>query len=136
MIQLDKTYKWFVSPLAILLLWELSVYFNLVSEVFPAPSEVILRIKFLITKDFGFLLHILDSLKRLAIGSLLAIPLAILLAISVEFNRVLAFIARPVIAIIYPLPKLAIFPLLIIILGSGELAQIGIIFIGVFFAVH
>ena len=133
-IELNKVHLWILSPLLLLMLWELSGRAGFVSEnFFPAPSTVLNRLKELLFLNGEFFSHILASLERLLIGGLMAVPLAILLAIVVEFNKYAAIVFKPLIALLYPLPKLAIFPLLIIILGTGVAAQIGIIFIGVFF---
>jgi ABC-type nitrate/sulfonate/bicarbonate transport system permease component len=134
-IKINKIYFWFISPVSLLLIWEFASKIDLISNLFfPPPSIIFLRLIEL-SKQAFFLEHLSSSLKRLLLGSSLAIPFAIGIAILIEFNRVASILLKPLIAIFYPLPKLAIFPLLIVILGKGHLAQIAIIFIGVFFLV-
>ncbi|MFB9073428.1 ABC transporter permease [Citricoccus parietis] len=50
-------------------------------------------------------------------------------------NRWVRTIAEPIIAATYPIPKTAIFPLLLIIFGLGESSKIAVVAIGVFFPV-
>lgn len=136
LIHLEKSYHWLAAPIILLLLWELTSRLGWWDvNFFPAPVDILERLFSNLFNSSEFLGHVGASLWRLFLGSVLAIPLAIGLAIGVEFHKGLAFLFKPLIALFYPMPKLAIFPLLILILGTGHLAQVGIIFIGVFFLV-
>lgn len=124
-----------LSPAVVLLLWELSTRMGLLNGMyFPTPSEIFSHLFHLLGTG-EFWLEIYFSLKRLFLGSLIALPLAILLAITIFEKPLIKKSVTPLIALTYPLPKLAIFPLLLMIFGIGDASKIAIIAIGVFYLV-
>lgn len=126
----------FYSPLLLLALWELAGDFHVINiKYFPPPSQILVRLGFLLLQSNEFLSNIFLSLQRLAIGSALAVPLGIILAMAMGLNRKINQIINPLIALTYPIPRLAIFPLLLIIFGIGDASKVAIIFLGVFYLV-
>ena len=122
-----------VSPLALLLVWELCARFHFIdTRFFPAPSSVIgtlidmLRTGELVT-------HTAISMQRLAYGTILGALPALILGIAMGLNRPIRALFDPLIAATYPVPKSAILPLALLIFGLGEGSKIFMVAIGVFF---
>ncbi len=79
--------------------------------------------------------HILASLTRILWGFLLACSLGIIVGILIGFFSIPEALGNPIIAATFPIPKIAILPLLILWLGIGEASKVAVIVLGVFFPV-
>lgn len=124
------------SIIILLVIWEIGSKNNLINALyFPPPSEIISRLFYLIFNKTTFLNNIWASLYRLTIGSIISIPSAIILGIAISLNKYVDLFFKNLIAVTYPIPKLAIFPLMLIIFGVGDSSKIAIIAIGIFFLV-
>jgi NitT/TauT family transport system permease protein len=123
------------SPLLLLLLWELLARVGwLDTRFFPAPSRIAETLLLLI-KDGSLWTNTWASLQRLFWGFLLGGIPALILGIGMGLSRTLQAIFEPLVATIYPIPKSAILPLLLLIFGLGEASKIVMVAIGVFFPV-
>ena len=124
-----------LSILGVLLIWQaLSILSWIDLRFFPAPSAILENfISLLSSRDF--IQDCYWSMQRLLAASAIAIPSAIAIALLIEGSSAFGRIFRPWIAILYPIPKLAVFPLLLIIFGVGESSKVAMIFIGTFFLV-
>jgi ABC-type nitrate/sulfonate/bicarbonate transport system permease component len=77
--------------------------------------------------------HVAASLKRLAVGFVVGGAAGIAVGVAVGFFSVAEALGTPVIAATFPIPKIALLPLLILWLGIGETSKIAVIALGVFF---
>lgn len=126
----------FTAPAVILILWELLSRLKIISDIyFPAPDSIFLRFIYLLFGDPKFLSDIIFSLKRLSLGVIISVPCAIALGLSMGLNKRINRFLAPLISITYPIPKLSILPLLMILLGIGDISKIAIIAIGIFYLV-
>ncbi|NJL32873.1 MAG: UbiA family prenyltransferase, partial [Chloroflexaceae bacterium] len=124
-----------VSPLLLLALWELAVWAGWLNPVFyPPPSEVLVTFwEQLVSGEL--LAHIGISLLRIGAGLLLGGVPAIVLGLLMGINPVVRALMQPLAVAIYPIPKIALLPLVIVVLGLGEASKIATIAISVFFLV-
>jgi ABC-type nitrate/sulfonate/bicarbonate transport system permease component len=124
-----------ISPLALLIVWELCARFGVIdTRFFPAPSTVMATlIEMLRTGEL--VTHTAVSLQRLLFGAVLGGVPALLLGIAMGLNRPIRALFDPLIAATYPVPKSAILPLALLIFGLGEGSKIFMVAIGVFFPV-
>jgi NitT/TauT family transport system permease protein len=124
-----------ISPVIILLLWQALVWGGILdARFFPAPSTVILEsITLLATGELP--LDLAWTLSRVLIGFFLGAIPAVLLGIAMGLSPLLRAFLRPAIAALYPIPKVALFPLLMLIFGLGEPSKWAIVAIAVFFQV-
>jgi len=124
-----------ISPLGLLIVWELAAHFGFIdTRFFPAPSSVIATmIEMLRTGEL--VAHTAISLQRLAYGTVLGGIPALVLGIAMGLNRPIRALFDPLIAATYPVPKSAILPLALLIFGLGEGSKIFMVAIGVFFPV-
>ena len=78
-------------------------------------------------------MHVAASLKRLVTGFVVGGAAGIAVGVAVGFFSVAEAVGTPVIAATFPIPKIALLPLLILWLGIGETSKIAVIALGVFF---
>ena len=84
-----------------------------------------------ILSDPESLLNILDSLKRMAIGFSLAVAFAMPVGLLMGRSRLVAAFFNPLFMMIYPVPKAALMPIIMLWLGVGDVSKILVIFLGV-----
>ncbi len=125
-----------VGPLvfiAVVAFWEAGCRAGVIPPlVLPAPSEALAALVHLV--ETGLLWkHLGASLQRLLAGW----TLGTLLGIAVGFSIGLFSLARaslaPVVAAIFPIPKIALLPLFVIWFGIGEGSKVATILFGTFF---
>ena len=122
-----------ISPLGLLLVWELCVRFGFIdTRFFPAPSSVISTlVEMLGTGEL--VTHTAISMQRLAYGTVVGALPALILGIAMGLDRPIRALCDPIIAATYPVPKSAILPLALLIFGLGEGSKIFMVAVGVFF---
>ena len=113
--------------------WETAGRLSLVPPLFlPAPSDILMEGWGLLRSGQLFK-HVGVSLLRIGSGFLLAALLGTLVGILLGSSRLAEAIGNPILAAAFPIPKIAILPLLILWLGIGEAPKIAVIGLGVFF---
>ena len=119
------------TPIALLLVvWELASRTGLVSEdVLPAFSTVMERFWQLCSSGDMFV-HIGSSLLRVFSGLALGIVVGSTLGFALAASAMAQKLVQPSLTFLYPLPKSALIPVIIIWLGFGHSAQIAVIFLG------
>ena len=123
------------SPVLLLLVWEALVRAGVLdARFFPAPSRISETFVMLV-RDGSLWVNTWASLQRLFWGFLLGGIPALLLGIAMGLNRPLRAFVDPLVATTYPVPKSAIFPLILLIFGLGEPSKVVMVAIGVFYPV-
>ena len=127
----SKNKKWFFLPKSFRLLfagivsfnviwWLLAVVFN--NKALPNPIDVYAVLPKTLSR--GMLDHSMASLQRIFIGVLIALILGmaggILTGLSKKANKLL----NPLLYLSYPVPKLALLPVVMILFGIGETTKI------------
>src|ERR1700750_2943487 len=113
----------------LLALWQAAALI-LNTDSFPSALDGIRAIPAILT-DRGELINILDSLRRMAIGLSLAVLTAIPLGLMMGRSRAVASFFNPLLMVIYPVPKAALMPIIMLWLGVGDIAKTLVIFLGV-----
>lgn len=113
--------------------WMLGRFASFDLQLFPPFTEIFPRAARLITDGEFWRNSMNPSLSRLAIATVVSIPLALLSGLLIGRFETPRMIAMPLVDFIYPLPKVAIFPLVLAIFGLGPLSKIALIAIGMFF---
>lgn len=75
------------------------------------------------------------SFARLAAAIMVAVPLSYGLAACTFFSRPFEKFISPVIYFSFSIPKVALYPLILVIFGIGSMAQTFLIFVGVFYLI-
>lgn len=123
------------SPLLVLVLWELLTQIGTVDpRFFPSPSSIA-SVFWQELVDGTLLVDTLATLKRVAIGFVAGGVPAIILGLVLGLWPTARQLIAPIFSALYPVPKIATFPLLLLILGVGEAPKYTIIAIVVFFLV-
>ncbi|NDW18341.1 ABC transporter permease [Dysgonomonas sp. 216] len=71
--------------------------------------------------------HLSASLSRVCIGLIISLMIAVLLGMSMGYNKKVNRLLGPLLYFTYPIPKLALLPIVMILFGVGESSKIIII---------
>ena len=124
-----------VSPILLLVVWEAAGRAGtLDGRFFPAPSAIAGTF-FALLQSGELLDHTRTSLGRIAIGFTVGAVPGLLLGIAMGLSRIVRAAFKPVVGALYPVPKTAIFPLILLVFGIDEPSKYAIVAIGVFFLV-
>jgi NitT/TauT family transport system permease protein len=110
-------------------IWQIAALI-LNTDSFPSALDAIRAIPAILS-DRGDLINILASLRRMAIGLSLAVLLAIPLGLMMGRSRAVASFFNPLLMVIYPVPKAALMPVIMLWLGVGDVSKTLVIFLGV-----
>jgi NitT/TauT family transport system permease protein len=123
------------SVLALVVLWEASSRVGWVPPLFlPPPSRVVAEAGRMVASG-ELARHLALSLLRIALGFALGALAGTLVGLALGTSRLAEAVGNPLIAATYPLPKIALLPLMILWLGIGEAPKVTMIALGVFFPV-
>jgi len=78
-------------------------------------------------------LNLIASLERICWGSIVGIVPGVAIGLAMGWSPRIRKLVDPFIAAIHPIPKIAIFPLIMIVFGIGEISKIVAISISAFF---
>ena len=124
-----------LSPLLLLVLWEGAVQAGILNRIFvPPPSEVVVALVDGLV-DGSLVADVVVSSERIALGFLIGAIPATLLGIWSGLNRTVYYLVRPLATMLYPVPKIALLPLVIVVLGIGEVSKIATVAMSVFLMV-
>ncbi len=123
------------SPIILLFAWEMLVKFGaLDSRFFPAPTTILSTMYEMINS--GILLTDLKiSLFRIMGGFLLGAIPGLIIGLTMGIFPFVKIMLDPLVNALYPIPKLAIMPLIMILLGLTEFEKMVVIALGVVFLV-
>jgi ABC-type nitrate/sulfonate/bicarbonate transport system permease component len=123
----------FLSPIGLLLLWEIAGRTGLIDvRFFPLPSAIVLRLYTLMVSG-ELLRHLCASVQRLIFGFVVGGVPALFLGVAMGLSRPIRSAINPLISATYPIPKSAVFPLLLLIFGLGEASKIAMVALGIFY---
>jgi len=127
---------WWVNPVVIVLaltLWETLVRIGVLQALYFPPPTAVGRRLFELFADGTYLDHGRTTLYRMAFGLVVGASLGFFLGVAMGRSQPLRRIVDPIISALYPIPKIAILPLVMIYLGIGEASKLFVIVIGAFF---
>jgi ABC-type nitrate/sulfonate/bicarbonate transport system permease component len=115
-------------------LWQLADSTSLVNPLFlPAPLAIVRAIYQLAIS--GALWHHLSySLMRIGVGWVLGTAAGVAVGFAIGLSSLARSVGITFISALFPIPKIALLPLLILWLGIGEEPKIATIALGVFFS--
>jgi NitT/TauT family transport system permease protein len=118
-----------LACIGLLAVWQVASL-ALKNDSFPTAIEAIRAIPDILG-DKESLVNILASLRRMAIGFGIAVLFSIPLGLLMGRSRAVAAFFNPLLMVIYPVPKAALMPIIMLWLGVGEATKILVIFLGV-----
>lgn len=113
-------------------LWHIaSVFIN--KPILPTPLSIIEYIALNLSGEL--LIHLAYSFKRILIGLLVTVVVAVPVGIIIGYYNKIDLILSPILYFNYPVPKIALLPIAMLFLGLGEMPKIIMIFLIIFFPV-
>ncbi|RXH40119.1 ABC transporter permease [Bradyrhizobium zhanjiangense] len=118
-----------LACIGLLAVWQVASL-ALKNDSFPTAIEAIRAIPDILG-DKESLINILASLRRMAIGFGVAVLVSIPLGLLMGRSRAVAAFFNPLLMVIYPVPKAALMPIIMLWLGVGDITKTLVIFLGV-----
>ena len=120
------------AALALIMAWQIVSWF-VNSPLLPGPFVV--AATFVKELRGELAIHFLISLWRVLASIALAVLLAVPAGIALGQSKILDRTFAPVIYMLYPIPKVVLVPIVLLLFGIGEFPKIFIIFIILFFQI-
>jgi ABC-type nitrate/sulfonate/bicarbonate transport system permease component len=95
-------------------------------SLLPPPLAVFARLAEQLT-DPVFLQHAAVTLFRLFTGFAIAVVVGVVLGVAATGNRTVEALVRPVVRVLAPVPKIALYPAFILILGFEHASKIALV---------
>jgi NitT/TauT family transport system permease protein len=124
-----------ISPIGLLIVWELLLMAGIGDRRFiPAPSDIAARFwKLAVSGELA--LHVGVTLYRVALGFVIGTVPAVAVGLLMAMFKPVRIFFDPLIAALFPIPKIALMPLLLLAFGFGDASKIALVAIAVFFPV-
>jgi ABC-type nitrate/sulfonate/bicarbonate transport system permease component len=120
-----------LSPVVLLLLWELAARAGWVDvRFFPAPSEILRQLAAMIASA-EIWPHLGMTLSRVLVGFALGAIPGVAIGLAMGVSPLVAAIVQPLVQATFPIPKVAILPLFILLLGLGEASKYAVVAVSV-----
>jgi NitT/TauT family transport system permease protein len=124
-----------ISPIGLLAIWELLLLLGFGDRRFiPAPTDIAERLWILVASG-ELAEHVGVTLYRVFAGFFIGTIPAIVVGLLMAMFKPVRIFFDPLIAAIFPIPKVALTPLLLLAFGLGDASKIALVAIAVFFPV-
>ncbi len=124
-----------LSPLLLLAVWQALSSFGVIDRRFMPSPLSIGETAYGMILDGELATHLKASLIRIGTGFVIGSLIGVFLGMAMGLSRWLRAAIDPIVAAIYPIPKISLLPLVMIYLGLGEASKIFIIAFAVVFIV-
>jgi NitT/TauT family transport system permease protein len=114
-----KTYLY--SFIVITVLWYIT-FLTLKLPIVPSPIVIYIKI-FKIFKE-AIAIHALYSIARVFIGVFVSLVIGVLLGYLMGYYKKIDKLLSPLVYFTYPVPKMALLPIVMLLFGLGELSKI------------
>jgi NitT/TauT family transport system permease protein len=118
-----------LACMGLLAVWQMASL-ALHNDSFPTAIEAVRAIPAILAEK-DTLTNFAASLRRMAVGFGVAVALSIPLGLVMGRSRAVNAFFNPLLMVIYPVPKAALMPIIMLWLGVGDLAKTLVIFLGV-----
>ncbi len=125
----------FVIPVFVLAVWELAVRTGAVKPLFFPPPSLILQTFVRMIGSGELQRDLFPTLGRIFMGFAIGAVPGLILGLSMGWSPKIRLVLDPIISALYPVPKIAILPLIMLVLGIGEISKLTVIGIGSFFLI-
>lgn len=127
-----KIINFIIAFFIILVLWQVMAVV-ISNPLFPLPYAIVINIFKTFHSDIG--IHVLYSFNRIILGLLFTLAIGIPVGVLMGYFKKIDLIFSPVIYFNYPIPKIALLPIVMLIFGLGDFTKIIMIFLITFFPV-
>lgn len=124
-----------LTPVVLLGLWELAAQLDMIdTRFFSSPSRIF--IVFMQMAENGQLfVHTWASLVRVLVGFAIGTVCGLVLGLAIGVFPTVSAMFKPLVDATFPIPKVGLLPLVIILFGLGEGSKYAIIAIAVFYLI-
>jgi NitT/TauT family transport system permease protein len=119
----------------ILLLWEIAVQLGFLKPLFFPPPSLIFQATLRLISSGELQRNLYPTLIRVFFGFAVGAIPGMMLGLSMGWSSKIRLFVDPFISALYPIPKIAILPLFMLVLGIGELSKVAVVGVGAFFLV-
>jgi ABC-type nitrate/sulfonate/bicarbonate transport system permease component len=123
------------SPIVFLLIWEALVRARVLDERFVPPPSAVVAQFFTLAQSGELWKHVSITLFRIGAGYTIGVIPGICIGLLMAMWKPLRYVLDPLVAAIFPIPKIALMPLLLLAFGIGEFSKIALVAIASFFPV-
>ena len=124
-----------ISPIALLAIWQVLLMLGFGDRRFiPAPSDIAVRF-WQLAANGELWVHTGVTLYRVFAGFLIGAIPAIAIGLVMAMFKPVRIFFDPLIAALFPIPKVALMPLLLLAFGFGDASKIALVATAVFFPV-
>jgi ABC-type nitrate/sulfonate/bicarbonate transport system permease component len=128
-----RTAGW-IALVLVIGLWQLAGSAHLVNPLFLPPPSAIMRAIWQLALSGALWHHLSWSIMRIGTGWILGTGAGVVIGFAIGLSSLARGIGITFISALFPIPKIALLPLLILWLGIGEEPKIATIALGVFFS--
>jgi ABC-type nitrate/sulfonate/bicarbonate transport system permease component len=133
--KLQERLLYLISPIGLLLVWELLIRLGFGDRRFiPPPSDIAVRF-WQLTLNGELALHTSATLWRVLAGFVIGAVPAVAIGLLMAMFRPVRIFFDPLVAALMPIPKVALMPLLLLAFGFGDASKIALVTTAVFFPV-
>lgn len=122
-MKIDSRIKHICGIILVLTMWQL-LTINAENIIFPTPIEILIN---LVNKREVLFTHGLYSLLRVTVGLVITFALGLLIGIFSGVYPKVNESLSPLVYLAYPIPKMALLPFVLLLLGIGEASKIAMI---------
>jgi ABC-type nitrate/sulfonate/bicarbonate transport system permease component len=122
-----------LSPLAVLAVWQLASDMGWTNQRYVPSPLTIAQAGWDLALSGRLAIDIGASLRRLVVGFVLGAVPGVILGMVMGLNRWVRATIDPLVAALYPIPKIAILPLLMLAFGLGDGSKIAVVAMAVLF---
>jgi len=126
------TTAWLVFAIVVAA-WQAAGSLGLVSALFLPSPLAIVRALWRLAASGELWAHVSISLMRIGAGWIIGTAVGVAVGLAVGLFSLARAAGLPIVSALFPIPKIALLPLLILWLGIGETSKIATIALGVFF---
>lgn len=122
-----------LSPILVLVVWEAAVVaFGVSTIILPSPIQVAVALWQYVLSG-TFFSDVFSTLWRVFVGLVIGSVVGACLGLLMGYYAPVRAFFRPLISLTFPIPKIALVPLLVIWFGTGDSFKIVLAIIGVFY---
>jgi NitT/TauT family transport system permease protein len=125
-------YGWLIGIISLTALWWATSY-AVGGTIIPSPPRVAVRFIELLTPTL--LIHALTSLARVGAAMFLAFLAGLPLGLALGRFRALDRVCSPLVYLLYPVPKIALLPVIMLLFGLSDVSKVIVVFLVLFFQI-
>ncbi len=122
-----------ISPIIVLVTWEMLVRLGYLEALFFPPPSVIARTLWQLIVSGELKRELSVTLRRIILGFGLGVIPGLVLGLMMGSSSKIRAFLDPLVSATYPVPKITLLPLVMLIFGIGELSKIILVAIGCFY---